>query len=315
MKRSKKENPSNGEDRQNVLDASTMTYVPDDSILIFSPKKYRRASKSINSPNSNLNKPWLFMKSIWSGSLSFGMVNIPIKLYSTVEHAASPGFKLLHAEDKSPIEYRKFCKKQNMEVPWSEVVKGLEVEPGSFFLFTKEELARLRPEKSDTIEIVEFVNPEQVDRPYFDGHYYVGPDKKKEKAFFIFSQALKASNKNAIGRFVMREKEYTCTIAPYEGGLLLSTLIYSYEMRSIQEVENIADKVDIKKQELDLAIQLINKLSVAHFDISQYKDEFAEHLKVAIEKRDRKELVIMDKEKQETPEENLMDVLKQSLEA
>ncbi len=255
------------------------------------------------------------MKSIWSGSLSFGMVNIPIKLYSTVEHAASPGFKLLHAEDKSPIEYRKFCKKQDTEVPWSEVVKGLEVEPGSFFLFTKEELARLRPEKSDAIEIMEFVPPDQIDRPFLDGHYYVGPDKKKEKAFFIFCQALRTSNKNAIGRFVMREKEYTCAIAPYEGGLLLSTLNYSYELRSMQGVENISDKVEIKQQELDLAVQLIDKLTASHFDISQYKDEFAEHLKVAIEKRDRNELVTMEKEKQETPEENLIDALKQSLEA
>jgi DNA end-binding protein Ku len=113
----------------------------------------------------------------------------------------------------------------------------------------------------------------------------------------------------------MREKEYTCAIAPYEGGLLLSTLNYSYELRSIKGVENIADHVDIKKQELDLAVQLINKMSAAHFDISQYKDEFAEHLKVAIEKRDRKELVIIEKEKQETPEENLIDALKHSLEA
>jgi DNA end-binding protein Ku len=255
------------------------------------------------------------MKSIWSGSLSFGMVNIPIKLYSTVEHTGSPGFKLLHVEDKSPIEYRRYCKKQDAEVPWSEIVKGLEVEPGSFFLFTKEELASLRPEKSDSIEIIEFVSPDQIDRPFFDAHYYVGPDKKKEKAFFIFAQALKTSNKNAIGRFVMREKEYTCAITPYEGGLLLSTLNYSYELRSIKGVENIADQVEIKKQELDLAVQLIDKLSAVHFDISQYKDEFAEHLKKAIEKRDRKDLVIIEKEKQETPEENLIDALKQSLEA
>ena len=255
------------------------------------------------------------MKSIWSGSLSFGMVNIPVKLYSTVEHAAAPGFKLLHAEDQSPIEYRKFCKKHDTEVPWSEIVKGLEVEPGSFFLFTKEELARLRPEKSDTIEIVEFVSPDQIDRPFLDSHYYVGPEKKKEKAFFIFAQALKASNRNAIGRFVMREKEYTCAIAPHEGGLLLSTLNYSYELKSIKGVENISDQVEIKEQELDLAVQLIGKLSVPHFDINRYKDEFAEHLKVAIEKRDRKELVIIEKERPETSEENLIDMLKHSLEA
>jgi DNA end-binding protein Ku len=243
------------------------------------------------------------------------MVNIPIKLYSTVEHTASPGFRLLHMEDKSPIEYRKYCKKQDTEVPWSEIVKGLEVEPGSFFLFTKEELARLRPEKSDSIDIVEFVSPDQIDRPFLDAHYYVGPDKKKEKAFFIFLQALKVSNKNAIGRFVMREKEYTCAIAPYEEGLLLSTLNYSYELRSVKGVENITDQVDINKSEMALAVQLVEKLSAAYFDISKYKDEFAEHLKAAIEKRDRKELVIVEKEKQETSEENLIDALKQSLEA
>jgi len=243
------------------------------------------------------------------------MVNIPIKLYSTVEHVASPGFKLLHLEDKSPIEYRRYCKKHDAEVPWSEIVKGLEVEPGSFFLFTKEELSGLRPEKSDSIEIVEFIPPDQIDRPFLDAHYYVGPEKKKEKAFFIFTQALKASHKNAIGRFVMREKEYTCAIAPYDDGLLLSTLNYSYELRSIRGVENIADRVDIGQQELDLAVQLIEKLSKEHFDISRYKDEFAEHLKAAIEKRDRKELVVIEKERPEPSEENLIDMLKHSLEA
>ncbi|OPY31332.1 MAG: Ku70/Ku80 beta-barrel domain protein [Methanomassiliicoccales archaeon PtaU1.Bin124] len=255
------------------------------------------------------------MKSIWSGSLSFGMVNIPIKLYSTVEHSAAPGFKLLHAEDQSPVEYRRYCKKQDKEVPWSEIVKGLEVEPGSFFLFTKEELAKLKPEKSDQIEIIEFIPPDQVDRVYLDAHYFIGPEKKKERAFFIFAQALAKSKKEAVGRFVMREKEYTCVISPYETGLLLSTLNYSYELRSIKGVENVEEKVEIKPQEMELAVALVDKLSVAHFDISRFKDEFAEHLKEAIAKRDRKELVTIEKEKKETPEENLMEVLKQSLEA
>jgi DNA end-binding protein Ku len=243
------------------------------------------------------------------------MVNIPVKLYSTVERSAAPGFKLLHAEDQSPVEYRRYCKLQDKEVPWSEIVKGLEVEPGSFFLFTKEELEKLRPEKSDQIEIQEFIPPEQVDRIYLDSHFFIGPEKKKERAFFIFAQALKASKKEAVGRFVMREKEYTCVVSPYDEGLLLSTLNYSYELRSLKGVENINEKVEIKPQEMELAVALVDKLSVAHFDISRYKDEFADHLKAAIEKRDRKELVIIEKEKKETPEENLMDVLRQSLEA
>jgi DNA end-binding protein Ku len=255
------------------------------------------------------------MKSIWSGSLSFGLVNIPVKLYSTVEHSAAPGFKLLHAEDQSPIEYRRYCKLQDKEVPWSEIVKGLEVEPGSFFLFTKEELERLKPEKSDEIEIVGFIPPAQVDRIYLDAHYFIGPEKKKEKAFFIFIQALKKAKKEAVGRFIMREKEYTCIVAPYENGLLLSTLNYSEELRSINGVENISEPVEVKQQELELAVALVEKLSLAHLDISAYKNQFAEHLKEAIAKKDRKELVTLEKEKKETPEENLMDALRHSLEA
>jgi DNA end-binding protein Ku len=255
------------------------------------------------------------MKSIWSGSLSFGLVNIPVKLYSTVEHSATPGFKLLHAEDQSPIEYRRYCKLQDKEVPWSEIVKGLEVEPGSFFLFTKEELERLKPEKSDEIEIVGFIEPAQVDRVYLDSHYYIGPEKKRERAFFIFIQALQRAKKEAVGRFIMREKEYTCIVAPHGGGLLLSTLNYAEELRSVQGVENIADPVEVRPQELELAVALVEKLSLVRFDISQYKDQFAEHLKAAIASKDRKELVAVDREKKETPEENLMDVLRHSLEA
>ena len=255
------------------------------------------------------------MRSIWSGSLSFGMVNIPVKLFSSVERSAEPGFKLLHAEDQSPVEYRRFCKKQDKEVPWSEIVKGLEVEPESYFLFTKEELEKLRPEKSDQIEVVEFIPPGQVDRIYLDSHYFLGPQKKKEKAFFIFAQALASAKREAVGRFVMREKEYTCVISPYENGLLLSTLNYSYELRSMKAVEHLDERVDIKPQELELAVALVEKLSSARFDISRYKDEFTEHLKEAIAKRDRKELVVLEKQEKETPEENLMAVLKKSLEA
>jgi len=232
-----------------------------------------------------------------------------------VERSASPGFKLLHAEDQSPVEYRRYCKLQDKEVPWSEIVKGLEVEPGSFFLFTKEELQKLRPEKSDEISVIEFIPPGQIERALLDSHYYIGPAKKKEKAFFIFIEALKRSKKEAVGRFIMREKEYTCVITPHDDGLILSTLNYEYEMRSLRAMEFIEEKVDIKPQEMELAIALVDKMSVAHFDNSRFKDQFAEHLKEAIAKRDRKELVVIEKEKKETAEENLMDVLKQSLAA
>ena len=243
------------------------------------------------------------------------MVKIPVKLYSAIERSAAPGFKLLHAKDQGSIEYRRFCKLHDEEVPWSEIVKGLEVEPGSFFLFTKEELKKLRPEKSDLIEVVEFIPLGDVERILFDSHYFVGPAKKKERAFFIFVQALRSSRKEAVGRFVMREKEHTCVISPYDEGLLLSTLNYSYELRSIYDMENIDEKVQIKDQELELAVALVDRLSVSHFDNSRFKDKFVEHLRKAVEAKDRKDLVVVEKPEMETPEENLMDALRQSLEA
>ena len=144
------------------------------------------------------------MKSIWSGAISFGMVNIPVKLYSAVQRRPVT-FRLLHEKDHSPIEYRRWCAKDDKEVPWEEVVKGVEVEEGSFYIFTKEELENFRPRKSSAIEISEFIASDRLDRIYIDQHYFVGPNKVGEKAFFLFKEALAKTGRMAIGGFVMRE--------------------------------------------------------------------------------------------------------------
>ena len=166
------------------------------------------------------------MKKIWSGSLSFGLVTIPVALYSAVqEHVL--GFKLLCARCKTPITYQRFCEHCDKPVPWTDVVKGLKLEDGSYFILTPEKMKELKPEKTDTISIIEFVAVDAIDIIYFEQHYYLAPDKKGQSSFRLFCQALSATKNAAIGTFVMRDKEYVCAISPYENGLLLTTLNYA----------------------------------------------------------------------------------------
>jgi DNA end-binding protein Ku len=254
------------------------------------------------------------MKSIWRGAISFGMVNIPVKLFSAVERRPVT-FHLLHEKDHSLIEYRRWCVKDGKEVPWEEVVKGVEVEEGSYYVFTKEELANFKPRKSSAIEIAQFVHSDRLDRIYIDQHYYVGPDKPGEKAFFLFKEALAKTGNLAIGSFVMREREYVCAIEPYGPGLLLSTLNYEYEIRNVSEITELREGKEVKKAELELAEQLVEKLSVKEFDITQFRDTYEEKLKAAISGKGKKRLVVVEEVAKATKEENLMDTLKASLHA
>jgi DNA end-binding protein Ku len=131
------------------------------------------------------------MKSIWNDSISFGMVNIPVKLFSAINRSETVHFKLLFREDHTPIEYRRWSKEHDMEVPWEDVVKGVEMDDGSYFIFTKEELESLRPEKSDVIEIMHFVDSGSIDDLYYDKHYFLAPSEPKQKPFFLLGEALR----------------------------------------------------------------------------------------------------------------------------
>jgi len=251
------------------------------------------------------------MKSVWNGSLSFGLVNIPIKLYSAVEPKVL-GFRLLCGKCKTPIQYKRWCPNCKKEVPWEDVVRGLEITKGNYFVLTKEKLEKLKPEKTDVIDIIEFVDKGMIDPIYFDKNYYVVPEKAKEKAYFLFQEVLEATAKIAIGRFVMREKEYLCAIESYKGGLLLVTLNYDYEIRDIKKVEELKVRPKLNKEELKLAKELINKLYEKEFDISEFKDTFAQKLKEVIKKSLKGEKIIVKKEKA-IPKKTLMAALKASI--
>ncbi len=241
-------------------------------------------------------------------------MNIPVKLYAAIERRPV-SFKLLHEKDNSPIEYRRWCSQHGHEVPWNEVVKGVDLGEGTFYVLSKQELGSLRPKRSESIDVQEFVAEDKLDRIWVDQHYYLGPDKGGQKAFFLLREVLVRGKKLAIATFVMREREYVAAIGPYGTGMLLTTLNYLDEVRSMEGLEGMAEKPPTKRNELELAHQLIDKLTVDKLDLSKFKDNYRERLKQAIEARDAKHLVQVEQEVKSTPEANLLDALKASLES
>ncbi len=240
------------------------------------------------------------MKSIWKGSISFGLVSIPVRLYSAIkEHALS--FKMLHDKCHTPITYQRWCPQCKKEVAWNNVVKGYKLEDGSYAVLTQEKLSELRPQTTDTITIVEFVATSAIEPIYLEHHFYLGPEKTGEKSFNLFKKALQDSRKVAIGTFVMREKEYACMINSYGDAMLLSTLNYSYEIRDVSEVPNLGAAKKISPAEITLAKQLIDKLTVKKFNLAQFKDTFAEQLKAALKKSKKEKIMSTKKKKKEKP--------------
>ena len=250
------------------------------------------------------------MKTVWKGIISFGLVSIPVSLYSAI-NSQSVKFRLLHKKDNSPVKYKRFCEEEKKEVEWTDIVKGFEILKGNFFIFSKEDLEKLKPEKTNSIEILEFTDKEQMDSIYFNSHYFVLPQIKKEKAFYLFKTVLQSTNKVAIGKFIMREKEYTCVISPYRAGLLLTTLNYQYEIRDISKLEELKEDVNLTEQEMKLAGTLIDQLYNPFFDISKFKDNFREQLMKLINVKEKGEL---PKRKGKIKvEPNLIKALKASL--
>ena len=230
-------------------------------------------------------KKRVMMKSIWSGSLFFGLLNIPVNVYSAIaEHKF--GFRVLCATCHTPLKNVRWCEHCKKAVAWDDTVKGFKKDKNSFFIMTHEEINELKPEKMDRIEIKEFVHKDEIEILYVESHYYLMPEKKDDKAFYLFAQALEKSNKVAIAQFVMREKEYVAAISFYNDMLLLNTLHYNYEIREIKP--EISKKLKTSKEELDLALLLINKLTHKKFDLSKYKDTFVEKLKKALKSPKKK---------------------------
>ena len=257
-------------------------------------------------------------RAIWNGSISFGLVNVPVKLYSAVQGSAQVSFHQLHATDKSRIKQKRVCAKDGEEVPYEEIVKGYEIAPGQYVVIEPEELEALDPEASRTIDIEDFVDLDEIDPVYYDRPYYLGPyDKASAKAYRLLLDAMRETNKVAIARFVMRTKQYLAAIRPKDGVLVLSTMNYADEIAPSDEVEgsNETDDVDVKPRELEMAKQLIASLS-DDFDPTKYEDEYRVRVIELIEKKAAGEEIVVEPTTEEPARVvDLMAALEESLNA
>lgn len=256
------------------------------------------------------------MKIVWKGSISFGLVSIPIRLYAaTQEHAI--GFTLLCKKCHTPITYERHCQHCKKEVAWADVVKGLKMPDGSYFILTQEKLKELKPKTTDTITIVEFVPFDQIQLVYLKHHFYLMPDKAGQKAYFLFRKALEQAKRVAVGIFIMRDKQHLCVITPQADMMLLTTLNYAYEIRDSKEIyPGAAAPAKVDTKELKLALDLVDQLSVKKFNLAQFKDTFAQNLQAAIKKGKRGKLTKKESKEKRIPQKKdttLLTSLRSSL--
>lgn len=223
------------------------------------------------------------MRSMWKGSLSFGLVNIPVHMY-VASKEKELSFILLHKKDHSEIHYARICKAEGKEVPWSEIVKGFEYEKGEYVIVTDEDFAKANLKKSETIEIINFVNEDEVDPIYYVKPYFLEPDKNAGKAYSLLRDALKKSKKVGLAKFVLRNKEHIALIKPHDNMLILNELRYQGELVKPEDLKLPSEKEKTNSKELDIAMQLIDHLTTS-FKPAQYKDTYVQEMKKIIQQK------------------------------
>ena len=207
-----------------------------------------------------------------SGNISFGLVSIPVRLFSATS-ARSVSFNLLHAKDLSRIQQKIYCPVDDAIIDRSELVRGYEIEKGRYVTLTDEELKKLEAHDDHAIEITEFVPLSAVDPIYFEDAYYLGAEPGAGKAYRLLCEALSSSKRVALGRFTLRGKEHLILIRPYAKGLMLHTVYYADEVKPVEEVDRAANE-SVKAPELALAKRLIDELTHEKFDPSAYRDSY-----------------------------------------
>jgi DNA end-binding protein Ku len=249
---------------------------------------------------------------IASITISFGLVSIPVKLFSATEASRAISFNLLHKACGSRLKQQYFCVKEDVPVSREDMVKGYEFEKDQYVVFTPEELKALEEAGSQTADITEFVPIESVDPVYFDKAYYLAPDKGGAKPYALLARALSESGRCALGRWAARGKQYIVMIRPVEDGLVMQQLLYAAEVRSIKDIE--IPKTEVKDAELKLAQQLIEQQAVETFDPGAYTDEVRARLQSAIDKKVQGQEITLAEAPQPTGQViDLMEALRASL--
>ncbi len=247
---------------------------------------------------------------VWKGHLTFGLISIPIRLFSAAR-GERVSFNQLHRECHTRLRQPLFCPTCNRAVERSEIVKGYEYEKDQYVLFTDEELEKIAPPSARTMEILEFVKLEEVDPLHFDASYFATPEEAGQKAYRLLLDAMEESGYGAIAKLTMHQREYTVVIRPRAKGLTLHTMFYANEIRQVAEYGQ-TDTIELKAQEKKLAQQLIESLA-ARFEPQKYVDEYQERVKALIEAKLKGQEVATAPQPQLAPVIDLMEALKKSL--
>lgn len=253
------------------------------------------------------------MRPIWSGVLSFGLINIPIKVYSGTA-GTNIEFNLLHKKDYSPIRYAKVCRKEGKELTQDDIVKGYEYQDGDFVVLTNEDLKSVNLDRSQAIDVLDFVKEEEIDPIYFEKPYYLEPDKGAAKAYAILREALKKSKKVGVAKFVIHSREHLGIIKPHEKIIVLEQIRYEDQLAAWEKL-TIPKTESPRAKELNMATSFIDHLT-EHFDPEDYEDTFHEKLMKLIKQKLKGHKIQVAKVDEATPTKSadLMLMLKESLE-
>jgi DNA end-binding protein Ku len=246
------------------------------------------------------------MHTIWKGSISFGLVNIPIKLHSATEDRDIK-LRSLHKECHTPIKYEKVCPVCDKEIDHKDIVKGYEVTKGKFVVLEEDELNEIKEVNAEkTVEILDFIKIDEIDPIFYDRSYFVSPNDGGKKAYTLLRKALVTSGKVGIAKITMRSKEQLSVVRVYENTLVMETIHYPDEVRTSKDVPNVPENDEISEKELETATMLIEQLT-SEFQPENYHDEYRERLSQLIESKQTGEKIVTAKEK--APKENVTDLM------
>ena len=214
-------------------------------------------------------------RSIWKGSLAFGLVNIPVELYSAVRDHR-PRFRLLHAKDEAPVRYERVCQTEGKPVAWEDLVKGYEYEKGQFVVLTKDDFKTAALQKTKTVDILDFVEANEIDERYFETPYYLQPGKGADRSYALLREAIRDSGRIGIGKIILREAQHLAAIEVIDDAIVLTMMRFADELADLTDFK-FPSAEGIRKPELAMARQLVESLS-ATWDPSKYTDEYRDNL-------------------------------------
>ena len=251
-------------------------------------------------------------RALWKGSISFGLVNIPIELHTAVRNHR-PKFRMLHAKDKAPVRFERVCVRDGKPVAWEDLVKGYEYSKGHFVVMTKEDFQAAAVEKTRTVDIVDFVKAEEIDDRFFETPYYLVPVKSGERAYALLREAIRDSGRIGIAKFILRDAQHLAAVEVIEDAIVLSVMRFADELVDVKQFDFPAAQ-GVRKQELDMAKALVNSLA-ADWDPTKYTDQYRENLMRIIQAKMKGKDVVLAPEEEPRQAEvvDLMERLRRSL--